>query len=122
MEIATSSRAKTTPCLWSLALDADSGIRRLAAWAGNGVGLWAFETENGRSLRPAANLARRRWAGLEVQWPHPERGRAKTAGPYKVMRRGAWAWSNAEMDARAALHAMRHGDLGLNLRLPVCAR
>ena len=82
-----------------------------------GVDLWNFQDTDGRSLQSATGFVAQ-WAGRERQWPYPELDRNETSGLYEVLRRGAWAWSNPELEAKASLYADRHDDLDLNLRLP----
>lgn len=82
-----------------------------------GVDLWRFQTADGRSLRAAARFLGQ-WAGRETEWPYPELDKAETQGLYEVFQRGAWAWSDPELAAAAALYRERNAELDLNLRLP----
>jgi hypothetical protein len=82
-----------------------------------GVDLWNWSSEDGRSLRSAANFMAG-WAGRETEWPYPELDKTETQGLYEVLLRGAWAWNDADLGADAALYAERNADLDLNLRLP----
>jgi hypothetical protein len=58
------------------------------------------------------------WAGRETEWPYPELDKTETTGLYEVFQRGAWAWSDADLAADAALYRERNAELDLNLRLP----
>ncbi|NBW11161.1 MAG: alginate lyase [Caulobacteraceae bacterium] len=82
-----------------------------------GVDLWDFHTGDGRSLRGAANFVAG-WAGREGEWPYPELDKTETSGLYEVLQRGAWAWSDPALAARAALYQARNAELDLNLRVP----
>lgn len=85
-----------------------------------GVDLWNFRTADGRSLQAATHFLAP-WAGREALWPYPERETGNTEGLFQVLRRGAWAWSDPELEAGAAFYADRYGDAALNLRLPAYA-
>jgi len=82
-----------------------------------GVDLWNFQTEDGRSLHAATNFIAG-WAGREGEWPYPELDKTETSGLYEVLQRGAWAWSDPALAAKAALYQARNADLDLNLRVP----
>lgn len=82
-----------------------------------GVDLWNYRTEDGRSLRAAADFLGG-YAGREAEWPYPELDKTETAGVYEVMRRAAWGWDDPAFAARAAVLAGAHSDLGLNVRMP----
>lgn len=82
-----------------------------------GVDLWNFQTEDGRSLRSATNFVAG-WAGREAEWPYPELDKTETSGLYEVLQRGAWAWSDPGLAAKAALYQERNAEIDLNLRVP----
>lgn len=82
-----------------------------------GVDLWTFRTADGRSLQTATRFVGQ-WAGREAHWPYPELDKTKTDSLFQILRRGAWAWSDPELEAGAALYADRYGEAALNLRLP----
>ena len=82
-----------------------------------GVDLWNWQSADGRSLRRATRFMAG-WAGREADWPYPELDKTETMGLYEVFQRGAWAWSDPELAADAALYRERNADIDLNLRLP----
>ena len=82
-----------------------------------GVDLWDFHTDDGRSLRGAADFVAG-WAGREGDWPWPELDKTETSGLYEVLQRGAWAWSDPALASKAALYQERNAGLDLNLRVP----
>lgn len=82
-----------------------------------GQDLWGWRTEDGRSLRTATGYLET-FAGREQDWPWPELDKTETQGLYEVLARGAWAWSDADLEAKAAPYRARHAVLELNLRLP----
>lgn len=82
-----------------------------------GVDLWNFRTEDGRSLHSATDFVAG-WAGREASWPWPELDKTETSGLYEVLQRGAWAWSDPALAAKAALYRERNVELDLNLRVP----
>lgn len=81
------------------------------------VDLWTYRTEDGRSLRAAADYLGA-YAGREAEWPWPELDKTETGGVYEVMLRSAWGWSDPAFSARAAATASTHLDMDLNVRIP----
>lgn len=82
-----------------------------------GVDLWNYRTDDGRSLRAAADFLAP-YAGREAEWPYPELDKTETLGVYEVMQRAAWGWDDPAFAARAAIQADAHSDLSLNVRIP----
>ncbi|MFJ6023115.1 alginate lyase family protein [Brevundimonas sp. NPDC092305] len=82
-----------------------------------GVDLWSYRTEDGRSLRAAADFLAP-WAGREQEWRWRELDKTETLGLYEVFQRAAWAWNEPSFAQKAALYAGRNAELDLNLRVP----
>ena len=82
-----------------------------------GVDVWNYATPDGRSLRKATDFLAG-WAGRETEWRWPELDKTETSGLYEVLQRGAWAWSDPTLAAKAAGYRERNAELDLNLRVP----
>ena len=82
-----------------------------------GVDIWSYATPDGRSLRKATDFLAA-YAGRETEWSWPELDKTETLGLYEVLQRGAWAWSDPSLAAKAALYRERNADIDLNLRVP----
>ena len=85
-----------------------------------GVDVLDPETEGGQALRSATSFVAA-WAGREQEWPWPERNLDETEGLYEVLLRGAWAWSDADLGAKASLYHERNALSDLNLTVPAYA-
>lgn len=82
-----------------------------------GEDLWGWRTEDGRSLRGATSFVAP-YAGRTQDWPYPELDKTETQGLYEVLLRGAWAWNDPDLAAKAEPYRAANPDLELNLRLP----